>query len=450
VARRRALNLALALSGVAGDVLALNAGLVLAYWLRFRSGWLAVPKGEPQTLAAYYGALVAVTLVWLVVFAWLGLYRPQPWSGALNEAYRVLVAAAAVVVAVMAMSFLYRASEYSRLTAGLGFVFALGLVIALRVLGLQLTAALHQRAGWRTRVALLGASELREVVGPDRELVLTADAAAPVLDQVTALVAAGEVDEVMLGRRGLDDDRLLTLFRECEACGATVIVVADPVDLLLARGGREDVAGVPLVRVRDVPMNSLQRALKRLADVLITLPATILAGPLLLVLGALVRHGSAGPALLRQTRVTEGGRAFTLFKFRSMYSDAEARTGAVWTTRGDPRVTPIGRFLRRSSLDELPQLLNILRGDMSLIGPRPERPEFVRQFCEQIPRYADRHRMKAGLTGWAQVNGERGSDSDIGRRTRFDLFYVDNWSLMLDFQILVKTACEVFFHRGAY
>ncbi len=153
--------------------------------------------------------------------------------------------------------------------------------------------------------------------------------------------------------------------------------------------------------------------------------------------------------LYRQERVTEGGRSFTMLKFRSMVQDAEKQTGAVWATRGDARVTPLGKLMRRTSLDELPQFWNVLRGDMSLIGPRPERPVFVAQFAADVPRYHDRHRMKTGITGWAQVTGERGGESDIFERTRYDLFYIDNWSLLLDLQILVKTVFEVLFHRGA-
>jgi exopolysaccharide biosynthesis polyprenyl glycosylphosphotransferase len=448
--RRRRLNLALSLAGVIGDVLALNLALPAAYWIRFRSGWLAVPLGEPLSHQAYFGALFAVTAVWLLVFQALGLYRPQPWSGALDEAYRVLIAASGVLVCVLALSFLYRSFAYSRLTAALAFVIAVGFDMLLRGAGLKLAARLRRQPGFRSRVALLGASELRDAVGDDREVVTARDDAAAALDETRAMVARGELDEVILNHRGLDSDALIALFRECEAANAGVVVVPDPVDLLLRRGAREDAAGVPLVRVRDVPLDALQRGLKRLFDAAFAAVALLVCAPLLLVLGALVRRGSPGPALLRQTRLTEGGREFTLYKFRSMVVDAEAGTGAVWTQRGDPRVTPIGRFLRRTSLDELPQLLNIVLGDMSVIGPRPERPAFVAQFGATIPRYLDRHRMKAGLTGWAQVNGERGSDSSIERRTRYDLFYVDNWSLMLDLQILVKTAAEVLFHRGAY
>ena len=449
--RRRRLNRALSLAGVVGDAVALNLAMVLAYWVRFRSGWLAVPKGEPLTLQAYWGAMVAVTGVWWSLFGWLGLYRPRPWATALDEAYRVLIAAVGVLVASLALSFLYRSSEYSRLTAGLAFLMAVAMVMGQRAFGLRLVKRLLRQPGYRTRVALVGTPpEVREAIGDDREVVLEAPADAPRLAELHAGIASGDIDEVMLTRHAADSDTLLALFRACEAQGAAAVLVADPVDLLLARGAREDTAGVPLVRVRDVPLDSAQRLIKRLADLLLGGLLLLASAPLMLVLGYLVRRGSPGPALLRQTRVTEGGREFGCLKFRSMVANAEAGTGAVWTQRGDPRVTPIGRFLRRTSLDELPQLINIVRGEMSLIGPRPERPEFVRQFIEQIPRYDDRHRMPAGLTGWAQVNGERGSDSQIGRRTRFDLFYVDNWSLMLDLQILVKTAAEVFFHRGAY
>lgn len=448
--RRRRLAQVLAVAALAGDLLALGGALVLAYWLRFRSGWIPVTKGEPLSLDAYLRAMAAVMVVWVLVFASLDMYRPQRWQRGLDEAYRVQLGAGAVLVAVMALSFLYRSFEYSRLTAAIAFGIAAVVDGLVRAGLLAVGQGLRRRPEWRARMAVLGAAEVGErLAGPGREVVFSTAAPAAELDRVREMLAAGQVDEVLLSRAALPPDEVMALLRACEEAGAEAILVADPIDLLLRRGGREDAAGYSLVRVRDVPLDGVQRGVKRLCDLAGAALLLAVLSPLLALLALLVRLTSPGPVLFRQERVTEGGRTFGMLKFRSMVDQAERQTGAVWARHGDPRVTPLGRLLRRTSLDELPQLWNVLRGEMSLIGPRPERPVFVEQFAAEVPRYRDRHRMKTGLSGWAQVTGERGGDSDIFQRTRYDLFYVDNWSLWLDLQILVKTVVEVFFHRGA-
>jgi len=448
--RRRTLDHVLAVAALAGDLLALVLAMVLAYWLRFRSGLIPVTKGEPLTLDAYVRAMLAVTVVWVLVFAWLDMYRPQRWQRALDEGYRVQIGAGAVLVAVMALSFLYRSFEYSRLTAAIAFVIVIVLDALVRAGLVAVSHSLRRRPQYRARVAVLGALDVgRRLAGDFRDLVF--ESATPRADfgRVRELLAEGQVDEVLLSRSALEPDDVMTLLRACEEAGAEAILVADPIDLLLRRGGQEDAAGYSLVRVRDVPLDGLQRSLKRLADTVGAAVMLVILSPLLLLLALLVKLTSPGPVLYRQERVTEGGRSFTMLKFRSMVQDAEKHTGAVWAKKGDSRVTPLGKFMRRTSLDELPQFWNVLVGDMSLIGPRPERPVFVEQFAAEVPRYRDRHRMKSGITGWAQVTGERGGESDIFERTRYDLFYIDNWSLLLDLQILVKTIFEVLFHRGA-
>lgn len=190
--------------------------------------------------------------------------------------------------------------------------------------------------------------------------------------------------------------------------------------------------------------------LKRVFDLAVAIPALVFAAPLLACCAFAIKLESPGSALYRQRRVGQGGRVFDVLKLRSMRSDAENRTGAVWAQRGDPRVTPVGRFMRRCSLDELPQLINVLRGDMSIVGPRPERPEFVQTFRDAIPRYDERHLVRPGITGWAQVNLRRAlRPSEVTQKLSYDLFYVEQWSLFLDLYIVTKTAMEVLFHQAA-
>jgi len=198
-----------------------------------------------------------------------------------------------------------------------------------------------------------------------------------------------------------------------------------------------------------VPLKGINSVLKRSIDVIISTGALLVLSPLVLLLSLLIRVTSSGPALFRQERMGLDGKRFFAWKFRSMYHEAERETGPVWAREDDPRCTPLGKLLRRSSLDEIPQLWNVLRGDMSLVGPRPERPFFVEQFKHRIPQYMLRHKVKAGLTGWAQVNGWRGNTS-LEKRIEYDLYYIENWSVSLDFKILWLTLLKGFFHKHAY
>jgi exopolysaccharide biosynthesis polyprenyl glycosylphosphotransferase len=207
--------------------------------------------------------------------------------------------------------------------------------------------------------------------------------------------------------------------------------------------------GLPLLGVKDIPMSNWGRIAKRALDVAFSGAVLLFFAPFAAIIAVLVRIESGKPIFYRQIRVGLEGEEFELYKFRTMRIDAETRSGPTWTKKNDPRVTRIGRLLRRFSIDEVPQFLNILKGDMSVVGPRPERPEFVSQFKNYVPKYLERHRLKTGLTGWAQVNGLRG-EVPISERTKYDLYYIENWSLKLDIRIIFKTIRAVLFGKDAY
>jgi exopolysaccharide biosynthesis polyprenyl glycosylphosphotransferase len=225
-------------------------------------------------------------------------------------------------------------------------------------------------------------------------------------------------------------------------------IVSDLYGFITSPVAVDEIHGIPVFALKEAPLDRLgNRLLKRALDLALTLPALVLLAPLFLLVAVAVKLDSPGPVFFRQERVGLGNRRFQMIKFRSMRVDAEQ--GSTWTVKDDPRRTRVGAFLRRTSLDELPQLFNVLRGDMSLVGPRPEQPRYVEKFKASIPRYLQRHQVKAGITGWAQVHGLRG-DTSIEERTAFDLYYVENWSLSLDLLILLKTALELFEHDTAY
>jgi Undecaprenyl-phosphate glucose phosphotransferase len=228
-----------------------------------------------------------------------------------------------------------------------------------------------------------------------------------------------------------------------------VKVVPDLLQVIALRARLEDLDGIPVININDVPLQGFNSITKRAIDVVMSSAGLLVLTIPLAFVALLVRLTSKGPVFFQQERMGLDGKSFTIVKFRSMFDDAERHTGPVWAAAEDPRVTPLGKFLRRSNLDEMPQLWNVLRGDMSLVGPRPERPHFVEQFKHKIPQYMLRHKVKAGLTGWAQVHGWRGN-TPLEKRIEYDLYYIENWSVSLDLKILWLTLLNGFFHKHAY
>src|SRR6185436_15640658 len=243
--------------------------------------------------------------------------------------------------------------------------------------------------------------------------------------------------------------RMIQLIESTSRDLVDVKVVPDLLQVIALRARLEDLDGVPVINVNDVPLRGFNSVLKRSIDFAISAVGLIVLAIPLGVIALLVRITSRGPAFYRQERMGLDGHSFTILKFRSMQDDAEMDTGPIWARQDDPRVTALGRFLRRSNLDELPQLWNVLRGDMSIVGPRPERPHFVEMFKHRIPQYMLRHKVKAGLTGWAQVNGWRGN-TPLEKRIEYDLYYIENWSVRLDLKIMWLTVIKGFFHKHAY
>ncbi|MEM0964356.1 MAG: undecaprenyl-phosphate glucose phosphotransferase, partial [Bacteroidota bacterium] len=237
--------------------------------------------------------------------------------------------------------------------------------------------------------------------------------------------------------------------RACARHTAHLALVPDLLGLDLLNSRVSDVDGLPVIHLLDEAPLDLRQVAKRVGDVGFSLAALILLAPLLAIIAVAVKLSSPGPVLYRQTRTTLNGQPFEILKFRSMPVNAEASTGAVWSSHGDSRATRVGSFLRRTSLDELPQFWNVLMGDMSVVGPRPERPSLIEGFKDQIPGYMLRHKTKAGITGWAQVHGWRG-DTSLTKRIEYDLYYIQNWSLWLDLKIVVMTVFKGFVHENAH
>jgi Undecaprenyl-phosphate glucose phosphotransferase len=454
---------------------------VLAYVLRFDAGLIEAPKGYPP-FTQYFNVLPLIGLLVPLAFQVQGIYRLRRGRTRVDDFFAVFVGSILTVVLGIVTTLYIQAYyvpddlkdrgafEVSQLVWGLFLVINVSLTYATREL---VREALERR--WRQgiglkRVLVAGAGELGRVVvdkllehhelgykvigfvddkaGGDHigyrglPLLGTLAETSDILqrDRIDQLYVALPLDEHM---------KMVGLVESANREIVEVKVVPDLVQVIALRARLEELDGIPIININDVPLRGFNSVLKRVIDAGLSAAGLLVLSPVLGILALLIRLSSPGPAFFRQERMGLDGRSFWVWKFRSMYDEAERDTGPIWAREDDPRCTPVGRFLRRSNLDEIPQLWNVFCGDMSLVGPRPERPFFVEQFKQRMPQYMLRHKVKAGLTGWAQVNGWRGNTS-IEKRIEYDLYYIENWSVMLDLKIMWLTVVKGFFHKHAY
>ena len=449
---------------VAIDVLMLALAFAAAFGLRFFVlGSEALPPWE-DTL----GSLALALVIFPVVFHQSRLYatnRARSHGRELFEVFKGVVLGTLVLVAIT----YFARDRYSRLTVALFAGTSFTLVAGMRLLMRSLLNQARRRGYNLKSILVIGAGELAERVvrTVDNHLELgfrvvgllaqnpikvgTEIAGVPVvglIEEVDRFLDRNHVDQVVIALPA-DDHRLVNRLMERLALRTVdVKVVPDFTQWITLYGGMEEFGGLPLVSLQGGPLDGWNLVFKRVFDVLFALLALAVASPVMLLTAVLVKLTSRGPVFYAQERMGMDGRTFRILKFRTMRTDAE-QAGAQMASKHDDRRTPIGTFLRKTSIDELPQIFNVLTGDMSLVGPRPERPVFIEEFKKQIPRYHLRHKVKAGITGWAQINGLRGQTS-IEKRIEYDLYYIENWSLSLDLKILVKTALGGFLSKNAY
>jgi exopolysaccharide biosynthesis polyprenyl glycosylphosphotransferase len=441
--------------------------LVLAYHARFTWELVPVTKGVPP-FEPYLALIPIITLVWPVVFYFRGLLAGRPRRSRVEE---VLAVASAVVLSMVFLNAglaFYREFTYSRLAlaffAAFDVVFlAMGRLLFWHVMG-RIWAAPHRRQ----KALVVGTGELgravAEKLAEHRELGLDVvgfldhNGAAGKVGSWPVLGGLGDLERVVkvqgvellyvalpLGRQ----HKVVQILKAAEQLLLDVRVVPDLFQYYALRAGVEDLDGIPVINLTAIPLQGFNTLAKRAVDLVLSALGLVLLAPFLGLIALAIHLQDRGPVFYRQLRMGLDGRPFWILKFRTMVVDAEKLTGPRFAHAHDPRVTRIGAFLRRYSLDELPQLWNVLKGEMSLVGPRPERPEFVARFRRRFPEYMARHRVKAGITGWAQVHDLRGQSS-IRKRIAYDLYYIDNWSLGLDFKILFLTLLRFWRHRHAY
>jgi Undecaprenyl-phosphate glucose phosphotransferase len=456
---------------VCADLGASIAAFVLAYVIRFSSGLVPLSV-EPPSLLVYVALAPVIGSFVIFAFQLQGLYRLRRGRTRVDDFFGVLVGNLLGVLFGVVATLYVQTYHLSEARKDAGFLEVSRLVWFLfLVLNIAFTYAsrdvlrllLHRR--WRAgiglkRVLVVGSGDLGGMVA-DRILEHTElgfvlvgfvdDRAArtdgvgyrglPLLGTIPDIAdvcAREKVDEIYVALPIEEHIKMLSVVefasREC----INVHVVPDLLQFIALRARLEDLDGLPLISVNDVPLRGMNNALKRLVDVVLSFVVVVTGAVPTLVIVWCIKRSSPGPAFYRQDRMGLDGKPFAVYKFRSMPVDAEDASGPIWAREDDPRATSIGRWLRRHDVDELPQFWNVLKGDMSIVGPRPERPFFVEQFKHRIPQYMLRHKVKAGITGWAQVNGWRGNTS-LEKRIEFDLYYIENWSLSLDFKIMWLT-----------
>lgn len=454
---------------VAIDLVATYVSLLLAYHLRFSAEIWPVTKGVPP-FGPYLALFPIITLIWPVVFYFRGLLQGRPLRSRVEELVAVGLSVALSVLVLNAGLAFYREFTYSRLTLGLFAILDVTLVFLGRATFWSVMARVWSSSKHRQRAVIAGAGELGRMVAErlaeHREFGLDVVgflddeagkapegvAGLPVLDSLDRLedvVRAHDIDLLYVALPIATQHKTVKLLQRAEPLLLEVRVVPDLLQYYALRAGVEDLDGIPVINLTQIPLAGWSTLLKRAFDLVGGSLLLVGLSPLLALLGVLVWKQDGRPVFYRQLRMGLDGTPFLIWKFRTMVPEAEAATGPTFAVRNDPRATRVGAWLRRYSLDELPQLLNVVMGDMSLVGPRPERPEFVARFRQRYPEYMSRHRVRAGMTGWAQVHDLRGQSS-IRKRIAYDLYYIDNWSLGLDIKILWLTALRFWRHRHAY
>jgi Undecaprenyl-phosphate glucose phosphotransferase len=453
------------------DMVVVSAAWVLAYYLRFQWGPFSAPKGIPP-MENYVPMVLFIWLIWGVALRSFGLYHVTRGTQAIDEVIRVAQACTLSVLVFMSVAFLFWEKDYS-FSRGV-FVYLWGLAVAMlaaeRIVLRQILALFRARGYNLRHVLIVGSGELAESVArkiaehpglgftvrgflaeKPEEVGRRIDGARVIgiYTDVQQLLEQNGIDQVLIALPLESITYIEEILRRIGPSMVDIKVIPDIYKFISLRGGIEDFDGLPVVSLLDTPLNGWNDVVKRAVDVLLAVSILTVLSPFLLMIALFVKLGSRGPVFYRQERMSLDGRTFLVWKFRTMKIDAERDTGAVWASADDPRRTRIGAWLRSFSLDELPQLFNVLRGEMSLVGPRPERPVFIEQFRQNIPKYMLRHKVRAGMTGWAQVHGLRGNTS-VEQRIHYDLYYIENWSLFLDLKILFLTLFRGFHNPNAY
>ncbi len=441
----------------------------LAYLLRFI--WfdfpaaVLIPEHHEYLKAAFF-----VTILSGFVFSFIGIYKMHKSIHLRHEIYSLLRGTLMLFLLTLVAAFFYRNFSYSRVHTIYFLICFINLLFLSRFLTRWWLEWLHKKGKYIENILIIGEGDsackfidrlerlktwgivLRGVIETGSKIKSNIPANIPRLggiDKLSLIIQTHKIDQVFIALSPHEQQFLKELKEILSEQWVDVRIIPNLGTFRTLNTEVESFDDMPIVTVVQSPMTGWNQVSKRIIDIVGALIALVLFAPLMLIIAIVIRITSSGPSLYGQERMGLDGRTFNALKFRSMHYDAESETGAVWATENDDRRTKIGTVLRKYSLDELPQLFNVFKGEMSLVGPRPERPVFIEQFKSQIPNYMLRHKVKAGITGWAQINGWRGNTS-LEKRIEFDLYYIERWSIWFDIKILFLTFYRGFFGTNAY
>lgn len=456
------------------DVLVVASSYAFAWWLKFASGILDHEIGY-LSFSFYMKALIVIIPGYIVLYYAFNLYTPKRVQGRRLEFSNIVMANTVGLLLSFAALFILQSSfdQFQSFSREMFLYFYAVDIIAEEVVRLLIRRFLRsiRKNGYNLKhILLVGYSRAAEQYidriqqnpqwGYNVRGILDDNIARGTtykgvkvigsIGNLLYILPENKLDEIAI-TLGLEEYfKLEKIVAECEKSGVHTKFIPDYGNIIPTKPYTEDLLGLPVINIRYVPLtNTFNALLKRCMDILGSLICIVIFSPVMLATAVAVKVTSRGPLIFFQERVGLHNKPFQMYKFRTMYVQTIEEEQKGWTQKGDPRVTKVGRFLRKTSLDEFPQLFNVLMGDMSLVGPRPERPQYVEKFREEIPRYMIKHQVRPGMTGWAQVHGYRG-DTSIRKRIEYDLYYIENWTLGLDFKILFLTVFKGFINKNAY
>lgn len=431
----------------------MDAGIIgatyfFSWYLRFKSGFFVQDVGVLPA-KTYFSALFLIIPGYLLLYSIFQLYMPRRVKSYRKELMDIIRANGIGFMIFILVLYFIKQEHFSRQMLCIFFFINISLEFASRYLIRTILWKMRKQGLNQKHILMIGESQMAEQymdrLRENPKWGYQVFAHLKDEEKLERILEGNELDEVVIALRAEDYGKLERIVDVCEKAGVHTKMIPDFGNVISTRPYIEDVQGIPVIHVRRVPLNIMRnRAAKRAVDLIGATVAIILFSPVMLLTVLVVALTEEGSVIYRQERVGLHNQVFYMYKFRSIIMQDEEKEKAEWSTRNDPRITPVGKLIRRTSIDELPQLFNVLKGEMSLVGPRPERPQFVQKFRDEIPRYMVKHQVRPGMTGWAQINGYRG-DTSIEKRIEYDLYYIENWTMVFDMKILILTIFKGFF-----
>ena len=426
----------------------IGAAYFFSWYLRFKSGVFVQDAGVLPA-KTYFSALFLIIPGYLLLYSIFQLYMPRRVKSYRKELMDIIRANGIGFMIFILVLYFIKQEHFSRQMLCIFFFINISLEFASRYLIRTILWKMRKQGLNQKHILMIGESQMAEQymdrLRENPKWGYQVFAHLKDEEKLERILEGNELDEVVIALRAEDYGKLERIVDVCEKAGVHTKMIPDFGNVISTRPYIENVQGSPVIHVRRVPLNIMRnRVAKRAVDLIGATVAIILFSPVMLLTVLVVALTEEGSVIYRQERVGLHNQVFYMYKFRSMIMQDEEKEKAEWSTRNDPRITPVGKLIRRTSIDELPQLFNVLKGEMSLVGPRPERPQFVQKFRDEIPRYMVKHQVRPGMTGWAQINGYRG-DTSIEKRIEYDLYYIENWTMVFDMKILILTIFKGFF-----